>query len=101
VSGAADGLPPNQKCLCAVSCDWNAYSYLSASIGLTEAALREGRMEKARFNAAAAANARTALFLSKTNGNPTESLIKREVGQEIATPTNPPPSASAVVSHVT
>src|ERR1700694_1092549 len=79
-----------------ISYDWNAYSYLSASIGLTAAALREGRMEKVRFNAAAAANARAALFLSKTNGNPTESLIKREVGHEIATPSNAPHTASAV-----
>jgi len=58
-------------------------------------------MEKAKFNAAAAANARAALFLSKTNGNPTELLIKREAGHETATPSNPPPSASAAVSHVT
>src|SRR5713101_8927839 len=84
-----------RTCPCAISRDSNAYSYRSASIGLTEAALREGRMEKTRFNTAAAANVRTALFRSKTNGNPTESLIKREVGQEIAIPTNPPPSASA------
>ena len=77
------------------------YSYLSASMGLMEAALREGRKEKTRFNAAAAAKASTALFLLKTNGNPTAALIKREVGQETIIPMSPPPSASAAVSQVT
>ena len=54
----------------------NIYSNLSASIGRIEAALREGKIEKARFRATAAAKAKTALLLSKTKGKRTASLIK-------------------------
>jgi hypothetical protein len=50
------------------------YSNLSASIGRIEAAFREGKIEKVRFRVTAATKANTALVMSKTKGNRTESL---------------------------
>ncbi len=74
------------------------HSYPSASIGLTEAALREGKTEKKRSIVMAAAKAKAAVPRSNTKGNPTESLMSREAGQDTATPRRQPVSDSAPVS---
>ena len=52
------------------------HSYRSASIGLTEAALRDGKNVKIRSMVMAAAKEKAAVPRSKTKGNPTESLMR-------------------------
>jgi hypothetical protein len=76
----------------------DVHSYLRASIGLTKAALREGKTEKTISVVMAAAKAKAAVLRSKTKGNPTELLMSREAGQDIATPRRQPVSARAPVS---
>jgi hypothetical protein len=53
-----------------------AHSYLKASSGLTQAALRDGKTENARLRVTAAARATAAVLSSNTKGSPTESLMK-------------------------
>ena len=81
--------------------DWKGhayYSYLSASIGLKPAALRDGKNAKARLNATTPAKATAATPRSKTKGIPTESLIRREAGHETATPAMLPNNMRVTVS---
>ena len=76
------------------------HSYRSASIGLTEAALRDGKNVKIRSMVMAAAKEKAAVPRSNTKGNPTEPLMRREAGHDRATPRILPLSASAAVSTV-
>ena len=70
-------------------------------MGLTEAALGEGKTEKARSRVTAAVKAKTAARGAKTKGSPAELLMRREAGHENRTPMILPVKARAADSNNT